>query len=208
MKIPEHYLAFHEWTLVGPMGPHLSDPLTKYPTIGVDGGGQFAKKLDIWIGDSDSGLPHGNCPHSFRYPAEKSSSDLALGLALLNSINRLKIHLWGFTGGRKDHELINLGECLTFLEGKPDSEIHCYGPKGQVIYKCFGKGHWSFTHQGLFSLVVLKTQSLSLTGDCNYQVPERRAFAPFSSLGLSNQAQGQLYLQNEGPVLFIFPEHE
>jgi thiamine pyrophosphokinase len=204
MKIPDHFLATHEWTLLGPMGPKLPSFLAKFPIIGVDGGAQFSERLDIWIGDSDSGLPHENCPISYRYPPEKSASDLALCLQLLKHIPRLKLHLWGFTGGRKDHELINLGECLSFLESMEDSEIHCYDSQGKVLYRFFGKGQWSFSHQGIFSLVTLKPQSLTLTGLCDYQVPERREFPPLSSMGLSNQARGQLHLQTDGPVLFIF----
>ncbi len=206
MKIPEHLLHSPEWTLVGPMGPDLPLFLTRHSILGVDGGSRFAPKLDLWVGDSDSGMPTNQCPVSYRFPAEKAESDLALALSLLAPIPRLKIHLWGFHGGRMDHELINFGECLRFLEKRTDCEILVYSTSGSIIQRIFGPGHWSFTHQGIFSVVCLTPTTLTLKGACQYQVLSPLEFLPFSSRGLSNVGQGEMYLINQAAVMLMFPE--
>lgn len=206
MKLPPLYKNTFEWTLVGPMGPGVPDALAKHPLLAVDGGAKHTDRMDIWVGDGDSYIEKINCEHIFRHPPQKSQSDLALALSALNSQLEYKLHLWGFLGGRKDHELFNLGECLSFLGAHPESQILLYNEESEVSFHLLGEGVWSFTHHGPFSLGSTKNIEVQMTGDCLYPLPHPQRLNPLSSLGLSNEGSGEIKLQLNGPLFIYFPE--
>lgn len=206
MTLPSNLKTKTEWVLVGPMGPILEPKYLEYPTMAVDGGAHFIQKSDVWVGDSDSFSGEVVATHVFHYPPEKDRSDLHLALSLLDPRRSQKLHLWGFLGGRQDHELFNLGEAHGFLESASKCELIFYDSTGRVVFWFLGAGFWKFSFHGAFSLGTLKTTSLSLEGRCKYQIRNSTPFNPLSSLGLSNQGSGEMMLTTEAPVFLYFPE--
>ncbi len=206
MILPSHLRAHPEWVFLGPLGPGLSPELSALPLLTVDGGGDFAEKSLVWVGDQDSLTSEVQAEVSFRHPREKNSSDLALALALFNSPLRYKFHFWGLLGGRRDHELFNLGEALRFLETRPEAQIIFYNDLGRILFHLVGAGLWTFTHEGLFSLGTLRKTEVLLRGACRYALETPTTLWPLSSTGLSNEAHGAVTVETQGPVFLYFPE--
>lgn len=206
MILPQPLKHQHIWTIVGPLGPQVPTNLLSYSLLGVDGGAHFVDKLDVWVGDADSFDGEINSTHVFRHPAQKDRSDLNLALSILDSQLLYELHFWGFSGGRLDHELFNLGEILHYLRHHPESMALMYRPDGKVGMHLLGSGEWNFTYQGIFSLGCLDTSKVILKGDCLYPIKKETKLLPLSSFGLSNKATGTVYLHNEGPLFVYFPE--
>lgn len=204
--LPSHLLQKTEWVFLGPMGPELPPSFKELPLLGVDGGANYASSLDIWVGDADSFKGKITASHIFRHPEDKDSSDLALGLSLFQEQRHYKFHFWGFLGGRRDHEIFNLGEAMAFLDQHQECQISFYNNEGKVLYYIVGAGLWKFSHQGLFSLGTIKKQSVRLTGACKYPIEKPAIIPPLASFGLSNQGHGEMELETDGPVFVHFPE--
>lgn len=206
MKLPSTMRHLSEWTFVGPMGPSVPSHLLEYPVIAIDGGAHHTEKMDVWVGDSDSFELDVKASHIFRLPIEKDQSDLAMGLSLFEEPRHYKLHFWGFLGGRKDHELFNIGEALTFLEEHHECQVLMYDESGKITFHLLGTGHWKFSYNGTFSLGTLKKTLVKMKGDCHYPISKYETLNPLSSLGLSNKAYGEVILETEGPVFLYFPE--
>jgi thiamine pyrophosphokinase len=206
MKLPVTLERSPEWTLLGPLGPALPLDLGRHPIIGVDGGASHSSHLDIWIGDSDSYKDTVQCENIFHFSPQKAQSDLSLAFELLQTGPAAKLHLWGFLGGRKDHELFNLGEAFQFLNGRHPTEIIFYNREGRASFRLFSAGRWELSHFGLFSMGALGPVEVTLTGHCEYTLPDKTLLQPLSSQGLSNSAHGKFVLNNEGPIFIYFPE--
>lgn len=204
MKLPVSLAASKEWTLIGPMGPKVPESLLANTLLCVDGGARFCTKMDIWVGDGDSHQEDVECPNIFRYPPQKAISDFALALSFFESTHSMILHCWGFLGGRKDHEMINLGEVLRFLEKSPGTEVHFYQMDGEIAVKCLGKGEWFINYQGTFSLACIRNVKIKLHGECQYRLEHETEVEPLSSLGLSNFATGEFTLVNQGPIMLFF----
>lgn len=206
IKLPDAYKDKQEWTILGPMGPQIPPHLSSYPILAIDGGGHYSDRIDVWVGDSDSLKKEISPVASFKFPPEKESSDLALGLELFKQSGPMKLHLWGFRGGRIDHELFNLGECMRFLSTHPESQILMYGEDGKVYFHLVGEGHWNFEYEGIFSIGTVKKTIVRLKGACDYPLLKETIILPLSSLGLSNVAHGKVQLETQGAVFIAFPE--
>ena len=206
MILPSTLKTFNEWLFVGPMGPQAPAELTDLPTIAVDGGANFIVNPSVWVGDADSFSGEVQAPHIYKHEVEKNFSDLALAFGLLQEQRHYKLHLWGFMGGRKDHELFNLGETLDFLDSHHECQAFFYGPSGKIEFQLMGAGQWKFSHTGIFSLGSLKKSTVRLTGACKYQIKKPYVLSTLSSFGLSNLADGEIFLENSGPVFIYYPE--
>jgi len=187
------------------MGPIVPDFLS-HKVVAVDGGANFVSRMDIWVGDADSVSSPVNCPHMFKHPREKAYSDLALALSLFTEKLPYTFHFWGFLGGRKDHELFNLGEGLKFLHHHPDSKIIFYGDQDKEYFHLLGPGTWELYHMGTFSMGCINETSVTLTGECQYPLRDMTKMGPLSSHGLSNEGHGKMTLQNNHPLFVYFPE--
>ncbi|MBX2996767.1 MAG: hypothetical protein KF681_18255 [Bdellovibrionaceae bacterium] len=182
-----------EIDIVGPM-PNSWRP-TSRPVIFVDGGqkwrqGAGVQALSIGDGDSD---PIG--PMDVRLPADKDISDFGFALSqLAESVQ--KISLYGFNGGRFDHDLANLGELHAFLKTR-HAHVQIEG-RGHAV----SAGAWTFQIQGLFSVLMLEANPVTIQGDCKYKL-ERHTLTPLSSHGLSNEGFGEVQVESTGPV-FVF----
>ena len=146
------------------------------------------------VGDGDS---HDG-PLDQRLDPDKDYSDLAYVLEALP--DRFEtVLLLGFLGGRRDHELFNLGEAHRFLAARRRP--------GRVLFDDeiagFSAGEWAFEQHGLFSLAAVEPVRVGLGGACRYRLEPPRTIPPLSSLGLSNRGRGRIVLRCEGPV-FLF----
>jgi thiamine pyrophosphokinase len=206
MQLPSTMKKIDEWVILGPMGPALPEKLNQMPQLGVDGGAHFSNRLLVWVGDADSFNQEVKAEAIFKVPTEKHESDFALALGLFKDPRHYLFHLWGFLGGRGDHELFNLGEAFHFLEDHPESQLHFYNHQGLISYMVLGAGNWKFYHHGLFSIGTLKKTSLKMTGQCRYPLTSFHAIRPLTSQGLSNVAEGEVTIENEGPIFIYFPE--
>lgn len=208
MLLPSRLQNKNEWLFVGPMGPQVPDTFSGLPSICIDGGARHRESMDIWIGDADSFKEEANAQDVFKLPVDKDQSDLAVALTLFKEPRHYKFHFWGFLGGRRDHELFNIGESLSFLEEHQECQILYYDSMGRLVFFLAGAGIWNFTHRGVFSLGTLKKTDVKLVGDLKYPIAKTHPLYPLSSLGLSNEAHGNFKLENHGPVFLYFPEGE
>ena len=185
----EEYLEpFHtHLNIIGPL--YRGHMVFKDPVIFVDGGSQHKKNCGFSVGDNDSYA--GSL--DLVLPKSKDYSDLAFVLGRIPEKFQL-ISLWGFLGGRADHEIINLGETCQSLKSKNQTQI-LFDDK--VI--CISPGDWKFKLEGLFSLFSFTDNQISLSGECRYKLQNSNLKA-HSSQGLSNIAQGEIFIQNAHPL--------
>ena len=180
-------------TLVGPMYQGKSNFDT--PLIFVDGGTAFRNQdQGLSVGDGDSysgGLDEQLNP-------DKDYSDLAYVLSSLPA-HFHKIELLGFLGGRRDHELANLGEIHHFLK-------HRHSPTRVLLDQAvagFSAGDWQLEIHEVFSLMCVESTKLTLEGECEYPLNTLTQIEPLCSHGLSNIGRGCITLKTEQPV-FVF----
>ena len=190
-------------TLVGPLYNEIHVPTA--PTIYIDGGGKFAPTLPVdnpvvFVGDGDSGT---DVELDEKLPTEKNYSDLAFVLrALPPSIDR--VDLLGFMGGRRDHELCNMGEVHAFLHSRLHfTRVEMAGPKERVVG--FSKGRVNLEIHGLFSVVVLESAAVKISGECKYPLSRDHMLTPLSSVGLSNEGGGTVEIESGPPAFVIIP---
>lgn len=194
--------SFSHIALVGPLHHETFRP-SDHPVIYVDGGvrlrpapADLQRSFSVGDGDSD------HIPVDHRLPAEKDFSDLAFVLRELPP-SIVQVDLFGFLGGRKDHELANFGELHSFLKSRSaPTRAHLYTHGGLAVIAHSG-GPFELRVHGLFSLFVIESSEVSLSGDCRYPLREGSRLSPFSSHGLSNEADGVVRVESRGPV-FIF----
>lgn len=208
MKLPKELEDKTEWLIVGPLGPHVPEKFSLLPHIAVDGGAHFTDSIKVWIGDSDSYDKALSSASIFNLSADKDSSDFACALKLFSRQIKYEFHLWGFSGGRKDHELFVWGEVLLFLDQHPESKFTMYDPDGRVECHFLGSGHWRFKHQGLFSLGSMRKIRVKLSGSVKYPIARESWLPSLSSWGLSNVGSGEIILENEGAAFIYYPGEE
>ena len=194
----QNFRDAEEITILGPMDcnpGHVPEPL-----VLVDGG---ARHVDpgsgIRVGDGDSS----DLPMDHALNPDKDMSDLAFVLDNLPAELR-HVRLWGFLGGRKDHELFNLGEVHRYLSSRQNPVRVSF----ESVALGYSPGNWSFERHGLFSLAAIEPCRVTLTGDCRYPIEDLREIRPLSSLGLSNVGHGTIYLQCEGPAFILMQEDD
>ena len=77
--------------------------LINVPQIAVDGGIQFSQNPRLWVGDGDSsGVLSGDVPAVNKNAQDET--DLHFCLKQIESWSWDELHLFGFLGGRRDHE--------------------------------------------------------------------------------------------------------
>lgn len=196
------------WTLVGPMGPRVPSRLEAFNVLAVDGGASYTSKIDVWVGDSDSYLGKPSAPIIHQLDQEKSKSDLGHALELVSNHPMIELHLWGFLGGRRDHEMINFGEVLLFSNEKQFLQAYFYGPTDEIEAKICSPGKWSFEFSGTFSIITAELSTLLITGNCKYKLEVPTPLKPFSSLALSNEAKGAFQIFSDKPFIILFNYEE
>ena len=204
MSIPE-YLSQHSTdkvlTLVGPLrsdaaiGTALAEPV-----IFVDGGARSRLSGEgIAVGDGDSA----ECIMDIFLDPDKDFSDLAFTLNQI-PVDFTTVHLSGFLGGRRDHELFNLGEVYRFLKARPGNGRATFDEK----ISGYAAGQWEIERHGGFSLAVLEDTRLTLTGNVRYSCAQPTRFGTLESLGLSNVGSGSIYIDCDAPVYVLLEEFQ
>jgi thiamine pyrophosphokinase len=187
--------------LVGPLAatvPWERFPAAHWARLGVDGGAALAApgQFDLTVGDGDSGA----VPLDVRWPIHKDATDLELALELLPA--RLPVTLWGFTGGRPDHQMVVWGAL----------HAHCvrHGTHFDVLNELSSiavrpAGEFTFQEAGLFSLWSLLPATFGLRGACRYPLERPTPCPPLSGHTLSNYASGPFTVTCDAPF-FLYSE--
>ncbi len=201
MNAPES----NQIALIGP----ILDPtfkktkiITHYPQIAVDGGILFSNQPVLWLGDGDSGVDEGAALSLTMKPSQ-DQTDLAFAMAHIRMWRWTQLHLYGFLGKRKDHELANFGEVYHALKTRfPESRATFYNHALQPAVVLLSAGTHTLMHEGLFSLFTFEKNWISLTGDAEYLL-SREELLPFSGRGVSNQAHGAIRIECMSPVMVV-----
>ncbi len=182
--------------LVGPLGP--AAPWERFTThewarLGVDGGALQAPPdgFDLTVGDGDSG----QAPLDVRWPIHKDATDLELTLGLLPA--GVATTLWGFWGGRMDHQMAVWGalHARCALDGMA---FDVEGPQGDHL-TVRPSGEHAFSAAGLFSLWSLVPARFTIRGACRYLLEAPTLCAPLSGHTLSNHAHGAFSVGSDAP---------
>lgn len=199
---PSFLKALSGVNCVSLVGPFHDVPFTvSEPTVYVDGGtrarGGKSAFPCISVGDGDSSalkLDH-------EIPTEKDFSDLAFALTALPP-NIMKLKLFGFLGGRRDHELANLGETHAFIKARAPGASAEFYVRDQLELRLLSAGSWDLEIHTLFSLFALEPAVVSISGACAYPITHA-ALPPLSSRGLSNVGQGRISVMSDTPLLLF-----
>ncbi len=204
MKIKEFKKSLSlakEVTLIGPLLKKHPKKIG-HPFIFVDRGANYKKSLfssakpgfsAFSVGDGDSSREK----MDILLPSKKDFSDLKYALDLLPE-NVIKVNLWGFLGGRRDHEIINFGEVNNWLLKSKRETLFSFEDKVFATVGDFKKNI-----KGNFSLIVFGKTRVKIIGNCEYKLIQPKEITPLSSLGLSNFGKGEIKITSKRPF-FIF----
>lgn len=191
MKLEDYFNQFpnhKELVLIGPLfngGPFVfSEPL-----VYVDGGRDRWHQDGFCVGDGDSVLRQEVIDDIL--DTEKDFSDLEYVLRHIPS-GLSKIRAFGFLGGRKDHELSNLG---SFFKLAKRQKVEVTLSEKMSL---FSPGAYKFDFKGGFSILPYEKGFLKIQGDCKYLF-EGVVDSAFSSQFISNKALGAFRLQAMTP---------
>jgi len=181
----------------------LPPGIAALPKIAVDGGIAAAPDALGWVGDGDSGARPQDIPAFFK--DDQNKTDLAFALELIRHWSWRVLHLAGFWGGRFDHALAVLGTLQAEMAQRADTRrIMLYDPLGNEGAVILPAGAHDLVLEKNFSLLCLAPATVSLSGAVAY--PARNlTLAPLSGRGISNKGHGALRLENDAPVLLVFP---
>jgi thiamine pyrophosphokinase len=175
--------------------------LGKVPQIAVDGGGAFAVEPVLWAGDGDSGPVPNSIPAFLK--TNQDMTDLRFCLEGIRSWDWKELHIFGFLGERKDHELANLGEIYTEFKNRPKfSRAVFYSAQDRPHIHFFQAGETKFGLHGTFSVFTLETGEISINGKCRYQA-DKLLISPLSGRGISNEAFGEVEISCTHPFFVI-----
>lgn len=174
-----------------------------------------------WIGDAD-GLYSSDLQEDYwkKVPKnhlnkEKDYSDLLAAFRWLDEFRGertiTQIFGHGLIGGRLDHQLAIFGDIRNWLlESYPSAEqseatwpsVHLLDVKGRdCVTVCSPLLETS--HQGTFSIFSSRPVKISIQGEVQYKGVDIH-LRPYSSVGLSNEAQGKFKVEcKEEPLLLM-----
>ncbi|MCB9062854.1 MAG: hypothetical protein H6622_15135 [Halobacteriovoraceae bacterium] len=185
--------------IIGPLFKNLYKFDQNESLLFVDGGANhrpIGDKSPV-VGDGDS--YSGEIDHQLN--PDKDRNDLYHALSLVSEEIKI-IHLHGFLGGRKDHELFNLGEVHFHLKKMPKVVCAFLDDDRMVNIQAFSPGTWTLNIQGVFSCFCIEKSTVTLSGACKYEL-DNTEMHPLSSLGLSNIGTGDVTITTSSP-LFIY----
>lgn len=184
------------------VGPILNQKVEiKLPQIAVDRGLQFAVEPILWVGDGDSSTPSQSIPQFFK--EDQNVTDLHFCLHNIRNWKWFELHLFGFLGGRKDHELANLGEVYHAFKNRKLSRSAIFYDQDVPRVHLYQSGRHEFSSHDLFSVLVFEESQVTIEGSCEYQC-ENIVLKPFSGKGVSNVGHGMIQIQSSQPFLIFF----
>lgn len=179
----------------GALSPH---GLEEAPQVAVDGGVHFAKNPVIWAGDGDSA---GAAPPQFKHGQDET--DLRFCLNGIRSWGWRELHLFGFLGGSRAHELANFGEIHSEMGLRPGfTRAVFYGAAFAPEVYFLQEGRHRLDIRGRFSLLSLLPSRVRITGACAYATDaiELRAL---SGRGVSNEGSGEVIFDSSLPFMVL-----
>ena len=202
MNIEQYLANFKNSRQINVVGPlyepdDMREPMRAIaePIIFVDGGACWRQRGEgITVGDGDSFVG----TMDVLLKSDKCFSDLAFALEHIPATFR-EVKLHGFLGGRRDHELFNIGEVHHFLRNRKSPTTIQF--EHDIVG--YSGGQWQFERVGGFSIAVIEETQISISGDCRYTCQARR-FMPLCSLGLSNVGAGLIYIDCAAPIFILF----
>ena len=202
----EKWKNAQELILVGPVLKRGKINFLNLPQIAVDGGIHFSKNPITWLGDGDS-TRNDFSKESLILKVNQNESDLRFALTEIAKIQWKVLHLFGFYGGRKDHELANWGEIYQELKLSSHREKVVFydeyeNPKVCILNSITTNLCHRLQVNGVFSVFSFEPTELNLRGDCQFKV-NQFVLNPFTSQGLSNFGNGAIEVQNNAPLLFL-----
>lgn len=188
--------------VIGPMlekGWLMPDFLKSMPQIAVDGGVWHSPAPVLWAGDGDSGFIPDAVPSFFK--DDQNITDLSFCLGGVSCWTWAHLHAVGFSGGRRDHDLANLGEVHALMKERPHFErATFYDHTSRPVIRMFNAGKHAVDVSGIFGLLCIEAATVSLSGDCEYKVAALK-LAPLSGRGVSNQGRGVVEVVSDGPFI-------
>lgn len=205
--LPQDVMQADELLLIGPMAQvQLPDVIAEKAAlqVAVDGGIASAAHAAVWFGDADSGTRPAHIPSFLK--TSQDMTDLAFTIESLQDGAWRRLSLYGFSGGRQDHALANIGEIDAAMRVRPSFEQAIfYDAAGRVMRRHFTAGAQSFKCEGTFSVFALSPAVVSISGACEY--PVHRASLPvLSGRGVSNVGSGDVRIECDVPVIVVFPQ--
>lgn len=208
-----HDAGAERLVLVGPVmaAPLLAQDLSRIgidnaQQVAIDGGIEFALKPALWVGDGDSSPPAAPESKSATPVAFKDNQDETDLRFCLNGVRDWawrELHLFGFLGGRRDHELANLGEIHAELKSRANfiSAVF-YDEKLEPAVRFFRAGAHRVKINGAFSLLSLEGCTADISGDCDYAAAGTELPA-LSGRGISNRGRGMVEISCTAPFMLI-----
>jgi thiamine pyrophosphokinase len=195
MILAQYLERFSTHNEVFVIGPNYQFQAYQEPVVFIDSGTAFRKaKEGFSIGDNDS--YQGVLQEVL--PKEKDISDLGATLAKIPTHFKT-IHLLGFLDGRKDHELSNFFEVVSYLQ-QSKSPRRVVWDQGRTESLAWEKQE--YYHQGVFSVFSFFAETkVSIEGNVKY--PLHCELKPLSSHGLSNEAHGKFVIITNEPILIL-----
>lgn len=204
-----HDAGGHRLVLVGPVmvAPLLAGDLARLgladvAQVAVDGGIEYALKPVLWAGDGDSSSssPSGT-PVAFK--ASQDETDLRFCLNGVRGWKWQELHLFGFLGGRRDHELANFGEIHAELQIRADfTAAIFYDDKLEPAVRFFRTGSHRVNISAAFSLLALEAAVADISGDCDYAA-SGAALPLLSGRGISNKGRGMVDITCTAPFMIV-----
>ena len=184
------------------IGPILTQKIeTTFPQIAVDSGIQFASDPILWVGDGDSGPTSSLVPLVMK--PTQNETDLRFCLNNIESWNWNRLHLFGFLGKRKDHELANLGEvCQAIVKRTNGSMAIFYNESLLPEIYLYPSGTHSCLVDGVFSVLSFENCTMSISGECQFTIFNQRV-GILSGLGVSNLGHGAVQIQSTSAFMVI-----
>ena len=205
--LPQHVMQADELLLIGPMAQKILPEVITAKTavqVAVDGGIASAPGAAVWFGDADSGTRPAHIPSFLK--SSQDMTDLAFTLDRLQDGAWRRLYLYGFSGGRQDHALANIGEIDAAMRARaPFEQAVFYDAAGRVMRRHFTAGAQSFRCHGTFSVFALSPAVVSISGACDYPV-HRVTLPVLSGRGVSNIGSGDVRIECDVPVIVVFPQ--
>ena len=175
--------------------------LSSVPQIALDGGDRFALQPVLVVGDGDSRAGTSAAP--FQQKPDQDQTDLAFALKLVNPGRWTDLHLFGFLGGRKDHELAAIGEVCRALAIRMDlTRATFYDSTGDLAFTVHNIGTHAFVHHGVFSVLAFESARFTISGACRFPIRDQTLLS-FSGIGISNVGEGEFTIQSSGVFMML-----
>jgi thiamine pyrophosphokinase len=191
--------------IVGPLEINPSFINQNLSTLIVDGGKNHKLNLkeSLSIGDSDSSFS----PCDIQLSKAKDASDLYYALKELDG-NEDIVDCYGLYGKRLDHQMMVIGDINNY--NKEKITIFNIYSKYRLELSILPKGSHKLNRKGLFSLLTLRNQKISISGEIKYKfgVNSPDTLVALSSHGLSNEAFGEFTLTCYSPLVIFYPDND